>query len=215
MLDHLDQQEEKEKERIAFAEQEARTSLLRARSGKNTASIKPTSSEQKDICLYQESGHFNLFALEEQEGESSGKKDNKEYIAEKKAEKEDYEKKIGLLTYLGQSAVESKECMPWYLERRKEVKEKEDAKTKNIIEDQRDKSRKDRLDPIQIVEKNLKKMKKHSEHKKKKKKEKDRKEKSSSSSMAQLREERLKRKREERAKAEELLGGSKSQAASP
>merc|ERR1719494_285040 len=168
MLDHLDQQEEKEKKHMSFAEQEARTSLLKARSGKNTASIKPASSEEKDICLYQESGHFNLFALEEQEGESSGKKDNKEYIAEKKAEKEDYEKKIGLLTYLGQSAVESKECMPWYLERRNEVKEKEEAKTKNIIEDQRDKSRKDRLDPIHIVEKNLKKMKKHSEHKMKK-----------------------------------------------
>ena len=44
---------------------------------------------------------------------------NKEHEAEKKKEQEDYEKKIGLLTYLGQSAVESQTDKPWYHQGRK------------------------------------------------------------------------------------------------
>lgn len=38
-------------------------------------------------------------------------KDNEEYIKEKKKEKESYEQKIGLLTYVGQSAAESKRML--------------------------------------------------------------------------------------------------------
>ena len=48
---------------------------------------------------------------------------NKEHEAEKKAKQEKYEKSIGLLTYLGQSAVESQTAKPWYLTTNKKTDE--------------------------------------------------------------------------------------------
>ena len=55
---------------------------------------------------------------------------NKEHEAEKKQEQEAYEKKIGLLTYLGQSSVESQTSKPWYQQSR----QKDEDKTESEIE---------------------------------------------------------------------------------
>lgn len=51
------------------------------------------------------SRHINFFA--EAEAGIKDKASNEEHEREKREEKEAYEKKIGLLTYIGQSAVES------------------------------------------------------------------------------------------------------------
>ena len=54
---------------------------------------------------------FDLYV----QGHSLGGICNKDYAEEKKLEKEAFEKKIGLLTYVGQSAIESRgRCVIWY-----------------------------------------------------------------------------------------------------
>ena len=50
---------------------------------------------------------------------------NKDNEAEKKAQQEAYEKKIGLLTYLGQSSAESQTVKPWYFTARQKAPEEE------------------------------------------------------------------------------------------
>ncbi|KAK7483377.1 hypothetical protein BaRGS_00025317 [Batillaria attramentaria] len=128
-------EEEKERQRrIALAEQEARTELLRSRTRKRqhdqiecadlpTPAIDPSAESSsgkvvkssKDISLDQ-GGHINFFKDIEAGLQQDGK--NKEHEAEKKAEQEKWEKNMGLLTYLGQSAVESQNDLPWYLKKR-------------------------------------------------------------------------------------------------
>ncbi|KAG8197018.1 hypothetical protein JTE90_004290 [Oedothorax gibbosus] len=99
-------EEEKElKRRIQLAEQETRTELLRKKA--KTDYVK----NDKSIVI---EDHVNFFKeIEEAGGYSGGT--NKEHEAEEKAKKEKYEKDIGLLTYLGQSSVEAKGEVPWYL----------------------------------------------------------------------------------------------------
>ncbi|GFN99640.1 leukocyte receptor cluster member 1 [Plakobranchus ocellatus] len=188
-------EEEKEKQRrIALAEQEARTDLLRSKA-RNRAITSPQSSSEslvaqatkganstsKDVVvpgLGDTKEHMNFFKEIEDGLIKQGK--NQEHEAEKKKEQEDLEKRIGLLTYLGQTALESKDSAPWYLDKslRKTAKVDDDDKEKkndNEAELRRavQKKRLEEMDPLlqmkQYVEK-----KKHSKHKKHKHKDKKR-----------------------------------------
>ncbi|CAF0947286.1 unnamed protein product [Didymodactylos carnosus] len=95
--------------RKALAEQEARLNILRANRGDHL--IQFTNSLNKNE-------HVNLFKLEE-EGQKNGDSTNVEHEKEKKEETEKFEKNLGLLTYLGQSVVES--GVPWYMEKRSDM----------------------------------------------------------------------------------------------
>ncbi|CAK9294570.1 unnamed protein product [Gordionus sp. m RMFG-2023] len=66
--------------------------------------------------------HINFFANIEK-GDKIENFENAEKEAEKKEEIENWEKKMGILNYLGQSAVDSQKCVPWYL-KSKQDKEK-------------------------------------------------------------------------------------------
>jgi len=110
-------EDEREMERRAkLAEQEARTSLMRARArhrvGESVvASVKNEEPSNCEIVVAEDScsvmgkgGHVNFFQqLEDGEGVVST---NKEHEEEKKKEQEEYEKKVGYLTYLGQDTEE-------------------------------------------------------------------------------------------------------------
>ncbi|KAK6967580.1 leukocyte receptor cluster member 1 [Biomphalaria glabrata] len=216
--------EEKEKQRRqALADQEARTDLLRLRaSGKSGKHDKISSNVTKDVVVYESDGkreHINFFK-DIEDGLKHGK--NREHEAEKKQEQEEFEKKIGLLTYLGQS---TKEVEPWYLKNiSKSSKESESSSQKNVSKPETSHS----MDPLMQMSEYLKKKHKSSENKKEQKKVDKNKSKhtvktpqstshsssasqpSTSKSMNQLREERLKREREEKARIAALLGKRKS-----
>jgi hypothetical protein len=97
------EEEEERERRHIHAEQEARTNILRSRARVQQA--------DKEIELEDYTGHINFFQdLEDGKGDS---KVNVEHEAEKKAEEEKQEKRIGLLTYLGQSVLENKD-KPWH-----------------------------------------------------------------------------------------------------
>jgi len=192
------QEQLKEEERIALAEQEARMRYLRK---KNNIPMIKESSEMSALAKKEEEKpkNINLFEAEEKNG-CSLVSSNVDYMKEKKLEKESYEKKIGLLTYVGQSSIEAqnKNEQPWYLEKPTGSQEN------NVSIDE---LRKDKLDPLTTVHKHLK-VKKEKKSSKKKKKDKDS-EKSSSSkkTIAQMREDRLKIEKHERERANKLLSG--------
>ncbi|KAI0982158.1 hypothetical protein GJ496_005249 [Pomphorhynchus laevis] len=87
--------------RQLLAEKEARMNQLR-----NTAISKQSTMPD---CI-------NLFPVENEKNSS-----NKEREKEQIEKNERFEKQIGLLTYLGQSVVDSNHEMPWYAKSRKEV----------------------------------------------------------------------------------------------
>ncbi|XP_021342397.1 leukocyte receptor cluster member 1 homolog [Mizuhopecten yessoensis] len=240
-------EEEKEKLRkVALAEQEARTDLLRqrARGQKVTftssstvtspekiegAPVKKDEDEEKTkLDVYNSNslvsdiytgsgGHMNFF--KDTEGVSTGKH-NIDHEAEKKAEKEDWEKKMGILTYLGQSSLKSEGgSAPWYAKKRKREEDEDDTISKR---EHNDKKLKDSLDPIHKLNGYLKKKSrkdkhqsdkyKHKHQKPKHKKDKERSVESSkaakvqgSKSMEQLRAERHKREAAEKRKAAALM----------
>ncbi|KAF6768130.1 hypothetical protein AHF37_11240 [Paragonimus kellicotti] len=72
---------------------------------------------------------------------------NKEYEAEKKAEQEAKEKSIGLLTYLGQSLVESGGQRPWYDMHPKQL-QNTDTSDKKKTKDEWEAKKKARADPL-------------------------------------------------------------------
>ncbi|XP_029650851.1 leukocyte receptor cluster member 1 [Octopus sinensis] len=191
-------EEEKEKQRrVALAEQEARTEILRAKVRQKGIEENPENTVSEAVPGQR---HINFFSAIQNEEESSNRK-NKEHEAEEKSKKEEWEKKIGLLTYLGQSAVESQTVPPWYLD--KKLKKQE-----AICSDKKQKLS-DLADPLHEMEKYLK-HKHHKKHKHDKKKNKKSKTKSSSSSsskssLEQLRAERLRRENKEKEKAKMLF----------
>jgi hypothetical protein len=63
--------------------------------------------------LTQSDGHINFFQ-EIEDGKRQETGVNAEHESEKKKEQEDYEKKIGLLVYLGQDSAEGSKSRPWY-----------------------------------------------------------------------------------------------------
>nr|XP_022338705.1 leukocyte receptor cluster member 1 homolog [Crassostrea virginica] len=242
--------EEKEKQRkIALAEQEARTEYLRLKSRKRIEDA-GESSKQLDEGKTEEHGesavstygagalsddiysgkHINFF--KETDGVVVSDKKNTEHEAEKKKEQEEWEKKVGILTYLGQSSNET--SASWYNQRKRkhdDVEEEEDYEKKK----RKEKNRKlqDHLDPIRQMTSYLDKKKKESKnegekHKKhKKKKHKEEKEKSKSKhksssskgkpkvSIEQLRAERLKREREERQRTVQVLAKHRGEKVEP
>lgn len=100
---------------IRIQAQEARTSFLRDRAGERVKE----SGEDLPIPLAeiadltQSDGHINFFQ-EIEDGKRQETGVNAEHESEKKKEQEDYEKKIGLLVYLGQDSVEGSKNRPWY-----------------------------------------------------------------------------------------------------
>ncbi|XP_071502757.1 uncharacterized protein [Diadema antillarum] len=145
-------EEEKKKEaRIALAEQEARTELLRVRArSKPSAGLVHSqppalnSAAAEDVPPTQAflGDHINFFA--DIESGSKTATTNQDNEAEKKQEQEAYEKKIGLLTYLGQSSAESQTVKPWYQQGRQT--EQDQSETNDI--DTNDLKRKASLDPM-------------------------------------------------------------------
>ncbi|OZC12785.1 hypothetical protein X798_00419 [Onchocerca flexuosa] len=115
-----DQKKAKEQEeamiaRAQLAEQEYKVNLLRqnaervemihaaGKSGADDNNERFTSSE-----------HVNLFADLETEYRKNLGGRNQEYELEKKKEQEEYEKKVGILQYLGQGSSELTKEKPWY-----------------------------------------------------------------------------------------------------
>ncbi|XP_067132412.1 leukocyte receptor cluster member 1 homolog isoform X1 [Centruroides vittatus] len=100
-------EEEKElQRRIKLAEQEHRISYLRAKKRKPDDSQEPESPPKSDS-----KEHINFFSELEKSGGYFGGS-NREHDEEKKQEQEKFEKKIGLLTYLGQDISNE---VPWYV----------------------------------------------------------------------------------------------------
>ncbi|XP_041348013.1 leukocyte receptor cluster member 1 homolog [Gigantopelta aegis] len=212
-------EEEKEKQRkIALAEQEARTDILRRRGKERLGGIEftlPVSNQTPEdttaIVASDKTEHINFFSDIEQGLRKEGK--NKEHEAEKKAEKEKWEKSIGLLTYLGKSSIDEQNEVPWYLKKSKK-KEKEEEQVQTLRFDMEYK-RKSLMDPLNDMKQYMEKKKKH-KHKEKKHKHKSKSqdvEKSDPSlprpttgkTMEQLRAERRRREQEERQRTEALL----------
>ncbi|KAF2349225.1 CBF1-interacting co-repressor CIR N-terminal domain [Trinorchestia longiramus] len=64
--------------------------------------------------IFTESGNINFFKDLETGVGSTNSLTNKDHEAEERAEKEKYEKQIGLLTYLGQDTLEATKSKEWY-----------------------------------------------------------------------------------------------------
>ena len=221
--------------RITLAEQEARTEFLkkkaRDRQIERISSHKevPSTSQNALVAADLPSGHINLFQCEE-EGKKYGK--NEEYEAERKAEKEKYEKDIGILTYLGQSAVEAQQSKPWYYKSPDRKRKHDDyegmPKSRETIREEYDQKRKSDLDPMRQMTKYLDIKDKHKRKHRDSISKKDEKRKhkyhkrdidcrereagrSGKKTIEQLRAERLKREKEERRKAEEVLAKARGE----
>ena len=80
---------------------------------RNGACVSVPITEERNLVQFTPSGHVNFFANLE-EGKQVEGVANKEHELEKKKEQEDYEKQIGLLTYLGQGSRESTGESAWY-----------------------------------------------------------------------------------------------------
>ncbi|XP_061531663.1 leukocyte receptor cluster member 1 [Phyllopteryx taeniolatus] len=217
------EEEREAKRRVERAEQEARTEFLRR---KARAAVQSEGGGNQEVNDGEQSGaleHLNLFPIEE----SVEKKDNEEYLKEKKEETEKQERAIGLLVSLGPQP--GTEVTPWYMktgqEKEEERKEKEkrsetrNEKRKELSEEEREKKDrrlKDSLDPLKEMKKALgetgTKM-----HKSKKREKRDRGEKRSTgeSSIERLRAERLQRELEERRRAQALLAQRNSKDKEP
>ncbi|XP_054917895.2 leukocyte receptor cluster member 1 homolog isoform X2 [Dermacentor andersoni] len=142
-------QEEKElQRRIQLAESEARINFLRGKlkgEGQEQFDFEKAATAEVATDLTS-GGHFNFFKdVEKAERNLHSKNEDRE--KEKKTEVEEYEKKIGLLTYLGQSSSEASGSKPWFTESHEErlqlhqesEKETKDCKTK------------DRMDPLHLM----------------------------------------------------------------
>ncbi|XP_074113491.1 leukocyte receptor cluster member 1 homolog [Cotesia typhae] len=106
-------EEEKARQaRAQKAETEARLNLLRQQA---RSKYDGRADEEEKVEKPEENEHVNFFK-DLEEGKVDHHKPNAEREAEKKAEKEKYEKQIGYLTYLGQNTNESTGNKSWYEE---------------------------------------------------------------------------------------------------
>ena len=160
--------------KIKIQEQEARTTILRNRARerqglssleepppkqisshtetryeiviRNGACVSVPITEEKNLVQFTPSGHVNFFANLE-EGKQIEGVGNKEHELEKKKEQEDYEKQIGLLTYLGQGSKESGESA-WY-EKPSLLRSLKDQPVEEI--NQKAQRAKDMFDPLRVI----------------------------------------------------------------
>lgn len=100
--------ERQEKLRIECADKEARLCMLKQKSKQRLLESGVTDTVEKTERIYQE--HINLF----EDFDNAIKTTNKEHEKEVKDKREDYEKKIGYLTYLGQDTNEALGKKNWY-----------------------------------------------------------------------------------------------------
>ncbi|CAF1270805.1 unnamed protein product [Adineta steineri] len=198
-------EEEKAIRRKTLAEQEDRLNHLRANRGDQLIQF-----QSADQTSQKPTEHVNLFQLEEQ-GLKAHDATNAEHEKEKKAETEDFEKKLGLLTYLGGSVVESKGNVPWYMERgaNKQLTSKEVPK---VDKEERDRLRIQKQDPLNHMSKYVDDLKRKRDDETKSSSTNVKKptssissSSSSSSRIEQLRAERLKRESQERTKTAAYL----------
>lgn len=197
-------EEEKERQkRIAIAESEARTELLRQKSRQHHNSdltLPASSSSQR---------HINFFEDLEQGTKLGGK--NVEHEEEKRLEKEKQEKAIGLLTYLGQGSVELGANKPWYFKAPEKRKCDDDSSFASKQKDEVDAKKKRASDPVCMmntyVDQTVKVHRlKHgctSEASRQRKNEAARR--TATKSIEELRAERIRREQRERQRAEQLL----------
>jgi len=108
----LEEEKEADRRRL-LAEQESRTAYLREKAGSNKSDTLSSSEETTSLVPKNVDTHVNFFQDLEDGKNVSGT--NKEHEEEKRKEQEKLEKNIGLLTYLGQSALDQKDKTPWYL----------------------------------------------------------------------------------------------------
>nr|XP_039259676.1 leukocyte receptor cluster member 1 homolog [Styela clava] len=218
-------EEKEQNRRAALAEREARTKHLRdkarQRAIESGADFKQIEGSSKKSLV-----PTNFFTDSTLERGATSSIKNVEHEKEKKEEQVNYEKKIGLLTYLGQSAAETMEDSdkPWYFKTPKRYSD--GKKGDSSIEDHQeaDLKRKNSLDPIQAMQNHLQKKKLVESRKEKTKKKHKRKHKhqhfkkesvprrsgSSNDKLAKLREERLKREKKERERTIALLNNGES-----
>eukprot|EP00123_Amoebidium_parasiticum_P002033 comp13259_c0_seq1/m.8648 comp13259_c0_seq1/g.8648 ORF comp13259_c0_seq1/g.8648 comp13259_c0_seq1/m.8648 type:complete len:273 (-) comp13259_c0_seq1:73-891(-) len=203
--------EEEKATRAAIAEAEARMSQLRSQARQRYGSeIKEEGAEMGEAPRGPD-GHVNFFYDVEKAREAQSLAEREK---EKKQEQLEWEKRVGVLTYLGQSASETTGKKQFY--------ETMPATTvpPEEVEDPKERKRKERHDPLAVMDKYLaikaakppspKSKSKHDDHesKKEKKKKKDKsknKEKDSKAErLAKLREERLARERQEQLRARQM-----------
>ncbi|XP_059088409.1 leukocyte receptor cluster member 1-like [Tigriopus californicus] len=110
----------KTEERILLAEQEARTTLMRAKARSRLTeeqrTLEAKYEDPAELCGPSASSkaleHVNFFA--DLEAGETTQNTNKERENEQKAEQEEYEKKVGILTYLGQDSNELTGQRSWW-----------------------------------------------------------------------------------------------------
>uniref|UniRef100_A0A4X2KTV5 Leukocyte receptor cluster member 1 n=1 Tax=Vombatus ursinus TaxID=29139 RepID=A0A4X2KTV5_VOMUR len=172
---------------------QARTDLLRKRVRHRTPLPAPEVAEEgpRPVDLFRE-------LVEEGKGATGG---NREYEEEKRQAKEQQEKALGVLTYLGQSAAEAQTQPPWY-----QLPPEPRGMQCSPAPDEKAKSH---LDPLQELKRQLGRKRaskgggegggRHKEP------EKQRLKSPGTTSLEQLRAERLRREASERARAEALM----------
>ena len=226
-------QEVEEERRRAMAEREARTGFLRRRARDAAAAAavdasnsvgsvgeRSSISSGKQVALRPEEPpeHFNLFTT------ADARMENADNRAEKKAETEKAERKLGVLTYLGESSVELRGKngdKPWYFslpEQHRLRSGGNDASAAAAASAGKDLKRKERLDPLNELNEFVKRSKKDrgdEKKKKKHKKKKEKKEKTKRKSIEELRAERLEREKRAKVRRNNLLNPQQAAVAEP
>jgi len=199
-------QEKQRLQQIALAEQEARTELLRSKARELQGNQFNSSTS---VALNIPQRPTNFFQALGPDGQPySTTATNTDHEKEKQQEKEKTEKKLGVLTYLGQSAVETlaEDDKPWYFKHPSRSKTSPEGElTKSQIAD---KKRKAVLDPLNDMNNHLKKKKKkhgHKHHKSSKSHSKHGHNCSGIDKLAKLRKERTEREAKEKLRSLQLL----------
>lgn len=139
------QQEKELQRRIQLAESESRINFLRGKVQSEGFDFEKAATAQVTTDLSSE-GHLNFFK-DIEKAERNIHATNADHEKEKKQEKEEYEKKIGLLTYLGQSSSEASGSKPWFAESHEERLQL----SKETERKDKDSKLKDSMDPMKIM----------------------------------------------------------------